>query len=47
MKLLTWLAQLCGRVYVTIRCPSILPSIYLSDRAPQLWHAVGLLLWAP
>ena len=35
---------ICGRVYVTIRCPSVCLAARL---APRPRHAAGLLLWAP
>ena len=37
----------CGRVCVTIRCPSVYLSVCPSHIAPQPRRAAGLLLWAP
>ena len=36
----------CHGVGVTIRCPSVCPSLCLPHVAPQPRHAMGLLLWA-
>ena len=49
--LLTLVAQLCGRVYVTVRCLSVCLSL-CSQSVPSIYRllqlrAAGLLLWAP